>query len=364
MKGTVVVLAGPTKLELREYELSDPEPGCILTEVVQANVCGSELHIWTGQHPSVRYGSVIGHEMVLRVAKLGPGVTTDFAGQPLKEGDRIVATYFQVCRRCPACQAGQWNLCTNAFQYWSLPADVPPHFHASFATHYYIHPDQYVYKVPDSVPDGPAASANCALSQMLFGVDQAGVKAGEVVVVQGAGGLGLCGIAASRVRGAHVIAVDSVPLRLQQAREFGADDVIDLREYPAFADRQARVLSLTGQVGPDVVLDVTGVASTFEDGWQLLRPGGRLVEIGTISPGKKTEVDIGLMTRRGVQILAVLRYYPWYLRQAIEFLDRYGERFPFHGLLDAEYPLTDVEQALRDSTDRKVTRASLVVEQR
>jgi len=364
MKGTVVVYTGVEKVELSEYDVADPEPGCILAEVVQANVCGSELHIWTGGHPSVRPGQVLGHEMVLRVAKLGEGVTTDFAGQPLREGDRIVCTYFQICRRCPSCQAGQFNLCQDTYRYWSQPAATPPHFHGAFATHYYVHPDQYVYRVPESIPNTVAASANCALSEMLFGVERAGVKAGETLVIQGAGGLGLYGTAVAKVRGARVIVVDGVPLRLEQARQFGADEVVDFREYPTFAERQARIQSLTGGLGPDAVIDVTGVPSSFEDGWQLLRPGGRLVEIGTISPGRKTEVDVGLMTRRGVQIIACLRYQPWYLRLALEFLVAHQDRFPFDALVDAVYPLEEAVQALRDSAARKVTRASLAVEGR
>lgn len=302
--------------------------------------------------------------MVLRVAKLGTGVTTDFNGQLLREGDRVVATYFQLCRRCPACQAGHFNLCQDTYRYWSLPAATPPHFHGAFATHYYIHPDQYVYKVPGSIPHGPAATANCAMSEMLFSVNRAGVKAAETVVIQGAGGLGLYGTAVSKVRGARVIVIDSVPLRLEQARQFGADEVVDLREYPTFADRQAKVLSLTGGIGADAVIDVTGVASSFEDGWQLLRPGGRMAEIGTISPGKKTEVDVGLLTRRGVQIVACLRFNPWYLRLALEFLERHQDRYPFDRLIDAVYPLEQAEQALRDSAARKITRASLIVEGR
>jgi threonine dehydrogenase-like Zn-dependent dehydrogenase len=202
------------------------------------------------------------------------------------------------------------------------------------------------------------------MSEMLFSVNRAGVKAAETVVIQGAGGLGLYGTAVSKVRGARVIVIDSVPLRLEQARQFGADEVVDLREYPTFADRQAKVLSLTGGIGADAVIDVTGVASSFEDGWQLLRPGGRMAEIGTISPGKKTEVDVGLLTRRGVQIVACLRFNPWYLRLALEFLERHQDRYPFDRLIDAVYPLEQAEQALRDSAARKITRASLIVEGR
>ncbi|HEY8602581.1 MAG TPA: alcohol dehydrogenase catalytic domain-containing protein, partial [Thermomicrobiales bacterium] len=92
-RGRLVFLAEPERIEYREYDLPEIEPGGILAAVVRANVCGSELHIWRGFHPTVKQ-CVLGHEMVGRVHTLGAGVTTDYAGQPLAVGDRIVACYF------------------------------------------------------------------------------------------------------------------------------------------------------------------------------------------------------------------------------------------------------------------------------
>jgi len=360
MRGTVVVLVAPRQIELREYDVADPGPGEVLLQVQRANVCGSELHIWRGHHPTVRMGSVLGHEMMGRVLALGQGVEVDYAGAPLRTGDRVECPYFITCRRCPACQAGSFNLCANCYRYWSQPADTPPHFHGAFATHYYVHPDQYLYKVPDPVPDAAAASANCALSELLFGLDQAGLAAGEQVVVQGAGGLGLCALAVAKARGARTIVIDGVPRRLELAPRFGADLVIDLRDDDTPGRRAARVQALTGGMGADVVVEVTGVPAAFAESIHLVRPGGRVVEVGNISPGQTTLFDPGTLTRRGVQILGTIRYHPWYLKRALDFLVATRERFPFEALLDAEYPLRDVGRALEDSDQRKVTRASLV----
>jgi threonine dehydrogenase-like Zn-dependent dehydrogenase len=360
MRGTVAVLAAPREIELREYEVVPPETGEILMEILRANVCGSELHIWRGHHPTVKMGSVLGHEMLGRVHTLGRGVDTDYTGQPLRTGDRVVCAYFITCRKCPACQTGRFNLCENCYRFWSRPAEAPPHFHGAFGTHYYIHPDQYVYKVPESVPDASAASANCALSELLFALDQAGLSAGEQVVVQGAGGLGLCALAVAKERGARTIVIDGVPRRLDQARRFGADAVVDMREDDTPARRASRVQELTGGAGGDVAVEVTGVPAAFSEAVLLVRPGGRVVELGNISPGHTTPFDPGLLTRRSVQILPAIRYHPWYLKRALDFLEATRDRYPFAALLDAEYPLEDVGKALEDSDQRKVTRASLI----
>jgi threonine dehydrogenase-like Zn-dependent dehydrogenase len=361
VRGTVVVLTAPKRVELREYEVAGPGPGEALLEVSRANVCGSELHIWRGHHPTVKMGSVLGHEMLGRVLALGDGVETDYAGEPLRLGDRVVCPYFITCRKCPACGAGRFNLCANCYRHWSQPADTPPHFHGAFGTHYYVHPDQYLYKVPEGVPDGAAASANCALSELLFGFDQAGLASGEQVVVQGAGGLGLCALAVAKARGARTIVIDGVPRRLELAHRFGADLVIDLREYETPDRRAARVQSLTAGLGADVAVEVTGVPAAFAESIHLVRPGGRVVEVGNISPGHTTPFDPGTLTRRGVQIIGTIRYHPWYLKRALDFLVATRGRVPFEALLDAEYPLRDVDKALQDSDERRVTRASLVI---
>ncbi len=360
MKGTVAVLVAPRQVELREYEVAPPEPGGILLEIIRANVCGSELHIWRGHHPTVRMGSVLGHEMLGRVLTLGAGVETDYAGRPLRPGDRVACAYFLTCRKCPACQRGRFNLCEHCYRFWSRPAEMPPHFHGAFATHYYVHPDQYVYKIPDAVPDASAASANCALSELLFGLDQAAVAAGEQVVVQGAGGLGLCALAVAKERGARTIVIDGIPRRLEQARRFGAGEVVDMREDETPERRAARIQELTGGAGGDVVVEVTGVPAAFSEAVLLARPGGRVVELGNISPGHTTPFDPGTLTRRSVQILPAIRYHPWYLKRALDFLEATRTRYPFDKLLDAEYPLRDVGRALEDSDQRRVTRATLI----
>jgi threonine dehydrogenase-like Zn-dependent dehydrogenase len=359
-RGTLVYLSAPQQIEYREYDLPTPEPGGILAQVVRANVCGSELHIWKGLHPTVKR-CVMGHEMVGRVHTLGAGVETDFAGTPLEPGARIVAAYFLTCRKCRACRKGQFNLCENAYRFWMLNPETPPHFHGTFGTHYCIHPDQYVYRVPDEVPDGVASFANCALSQVYYGLDQAGLAADETVVVQGAGGLGLAAIAVAKERGARVIVIDGVEDRLAGARAFGADEIVDMREYDTAAARAARVLHLTDNWGADVGMELTGVPAAFSEGITLVRPGGRYVSIGNISPGLTTPFDPGALTRRQVQIIPVIRYQPWYLLKTLRLLAATRDRYPWATLVDTDFAFTDVNDALERSARREVRRASIVV---
>lgn len=358
--GRLAYMPEPGRLEFREYDLPSaadlPEGGMLLRSRA-AGVCGSELHMFAGRHPLLR-SMALGHELVAEVTELSRR-ERDSAGTPLQPGDRVSVVYYLTCNECRACSRGEFALCEKAYSNWSQSPDLAPHFRGTHATHYYVDPRQWIYKVPDNVSDLISASANCGLSQVWAGAERADLKPGEWVVVQGAGGLGLYATAVAKERGAHVIVIDSVALRLQNARAFGADATIDMSEAPEAADRIAQVQDLTAGEGADVGFDLAGVPAALEEGLELLRTGGRYIEIGNVSPGITVPLDVGRLTRRAVSILPVIRYHPGMLQEALQFLSRNVGRLPFERLLDAEYPFERLEDALKDSEARTVTRAVL-----
>jgi len=249
MLGRVVVSNGPqTPFEIREYPVADPGPEEILVKITIASVCGSDLHMWRGETPPFqRPPGVPGHEMTGVVAKLGRNRKTDTLGRPLKAGDRVAFAYFIPCGACWACLTGTTG-CPNRYRSRSaLTVEDPPHFHGAYGDYYYLLPRQWVYLVPDELSDELVAPVNCALSQVIYGLNRIGIWLGDTVVIQGAGGLGINAIAVARDMGAGIIiAVDGIPERLELARAFGADATINMRELPTRADRVARVKELTG----------------------------------------------------------------------------------------------------------------------
>ncbi|KKM10014.1 zinc-binding alcohol dehydrogenase [Clostridiales bacterium PH28_bin88] len=361
MKGRVAALVGPRQVEIKEFDLPEAKPGAVLTKIRRSNLCGSELHIWNHFHPLIKYG-VLGHEMVAEIFELGEGVSTDYAGNPVQVGDRVVAPYYLTCQKCANCLRGDFNLCLNAYTYWKQPPENPPHFTGTFATHYYIHPNQYFYKVPDSVPDNIVAGANCGLSQVIFGLNKANLKNGETLVIQGAGGLGLYATAVAKEKGAKVIIIDSVEQRLEVAKRFGADCAINMKNYASMEARVQEVQRMTSGQGGDVVLEVAGVPAAFVEGLNMVRPAGRYVSIGNVNVSKEFEVSMspGLITRKSCQVIGVVRYNPWYLYEALKFLERNHTQYPFGDLTDKEYSLDEVQIALEKAEAREVTRPVIV----
>jgi threonine dehydrogenase-like Zn-dependent dehydrogenase len=360
--GTVTLVSAPSTLEQREYEVPEPGPGEVLLRVLRANVCGSDVHAYHWESPTLR-GAVLGHEFVGEIAALGPGVTTDFTGAPVAVGDRVVPVYYITCRKCPPCQRGDLNMCQNALRDWGTSPDDPPHFRGAFATHYLLGPDQYFYRVPDGLTDADAAGANCGLAQVLFALDRIGLRAGETLVVQGAGGLGMYAAAYAADLGATVVVVDAVPERLELVRRFGALHTLDIRELPTVEERTEALLALTDGNGADVVLEVAGVAAAFAESVQLVRLGGRIVSMGNLNVGPAHEVALapGLITRKQATVMGILRYDPWYLQRALAFLERTVRRLPYAEMASTEFSLADIRDAFAASESRTVARAAIVM---
>lgn len=359
MKGKSAVLTDTRTIDIQEYELPDPGPGGLLAEVVRTNVCGSDLHFWNGEFP---YRGILGHEAVVRVQELGAAVESDSRGVSLSEGDLIAPVYFIPCRECYACQDGEFAACVNQGENMAQPPEEFPHFHATFGTHYYIKPNQYVYKVPDNVPRAIAASANCALSQVIYAFDKANVQAGDDIVIQGAGGLGLHATAVARERGANPIVIEGAEKRIETLERFGPTHLIDMNKFETSDERIDEVERVTDGVGADIALEVTGVADAFSEGVRFLKNTGTYIEIGNISFNESTEFTPSRLTWKSRTVLGIAYYQPWYLGRALDFLSAHVDDYPYEELAVTEFSLDEVEEAMRKSNSREVTRAALLPE--
>jgi D-arabinose 1-dehydrogenase-like Zn-dependent alcohol dehydrogenase len=357
MKGRVAAMTGLMEIQIKEYDVPKAEKGSVILEIIKSNICGSDVHMWEGKH--IYKNHVLGHEMVGKIVELGEGVETDYAGQKVKVGDRVVPVYYITCQKCSACLRGNFNICEHGSDYQGQVSEKYPHFTGGFATHYVIQPNQYFYKVPDCIPDNVAAGANCGLAQILYSLDVSGLKVNDYLVIQGAGGLGLFASAIGKTMGATVIIIDGVDSRLEEARKFGADYVIDMKKFDTIEARLEEINRISGGLGADVVLDVAGVPKAFEEGIYLARKGGTLVEVGNVLVDKNqnTTVIPGLITRKCLTVKGVLRYQPWYLYKILKFLEKYYDKYPFNHLSDRSYSLDEVQLAMQKAHAKEVKRA-------
>jgi threonine dehydrogenase-like Zn-dependent dehydrogenase len=229
-------------------------------------------------------------------------------------------------------------------------ADDPPHFRGAFAEYYLLRPGQWIFKVPDELADELVAPVNCALSQVVYGMNQIGVWLGDTVVVQGVGALGIYACAVAKDMGAgRVIAIDAVPERLALARDFGADEAIDITRLGSRETRVARVRELTRGVGADVCVEVAGVAGVVQEGLEMTRTGGRYLWMGNIVPGARAEIVPHDAVRQPKTIRGVLAYDRWVIPRALEWVTRARTRYPFERLVGNRYPLAEINQAFEQA---------------
>ena len=369
MNGRVALLFDPGQpMEVREYPVRPPEPDEILVKITSATICGSDLHMWRGEMGGcgVRPPRFGGHEMTGVVAALGANRRTDTRGQPLAEGDRVVYAYYNPCGQCAGCITGTAACPYRYARRGRLTTDDPPHFHGAYGDYYYLLSGQWIFKVPDELPDAVLPPVNCALAQVIQGWHATGIWLGDAVVVQGAGGLGIYACAVAKTMGAGlVIAVDRIPERLKLAQAFGADAVINLDEFPTPKERAARVRELTGGEGADVAGEFVGVPGVVQEGLAYLRPGGRYLWVGNIMPGHQAEIVPHDVVRLSRQITGVVTYDAWVLPRALDFLVRTGSHFPFERLISHRYPLEEINRAFEEADwaarAGSVTRAALVM---
>jgi len=365
MKGKVAVFSAPcTELEIREYPLPEVGPEDMLVKIRRTNICGSDLHMWRGHGPRLAPGlaRVLGHEMTGEVYRLGRRGQRDCLGQPLGEGDRIVYSYFVPCGACPACLQGS-PACPNRYRYWlGQSVDDSPHFHGAYGEYYYLHAGQTVCKVPPELSDALVSSVNCALCEALYGLDRVGIQLGDTVVIQGAGGLGLYATALAKEMGAgRVIVLGRRSERLALARAFGADLTLGSNETTEEERRQC-VFDCTRGQGADVVAEFAGSPQAVTEGIRLLRPGGRYLWVGNVTPGLfNAGLDPGTVVRMAQTITGVIAYAPWVLPRALDFLARRRRAYPFERILSHTLPFPEINAAFACAGAGQALRVSLTL---
>ena len=279
-----LVYGGPGKKSWQD--VPEPEiihPTDVIVQVDTTTICGTDLHILKGDVPAVQNGRILGHEGVGTITELGSSVGS------LKVGDRVIISCIKSCGHCANCKAGLYSHCLGD-EGQSGIGWVFGHLidgtHAEYVRVPYA--ENSLYKMPEGVSDDQAVMLSDILpTGFEIGVQYGGVKPGDVVAVIGAGPVGLAAIATAGLYGAAtIIAIDLDETRLEQAKEFGATDVV----VSGAADWKEQVLALTDGAGVDVAIEAVGVPQTFDMATELVRPGGNVANVGV--HGKPVELHL------------------------------------------------------------------------
>jgi alcohol dehydrogenase len=252
---------------------SAPDPSIVdptdaIVRIDSSTICGTDLHILKGDVPETTPGTILGHEAVGTVVEVGSAVTT------LALGDRVLVSCITSCGRCRFCKEGHYGLCTGGGGW--IFGHLIDGLQAEYARVPFA--DTSVYKVPPGLSDEQVLFlADILPTSYEVGVLNGRVEPGDTLAVVGAGPIGLAAIMTAKLHTpGRIVAIDLAGARLEKAREFGADVTIN----NATEDPVAAIMDLTGGLGVDVAIEAVGVPETFELCTELIRPGGRVANVG------------------------------------------------------------------------------------
>ncbi|HEY3910103.1 MAG TPA: Zn-dependent alcohol dehydrogenase [Stellaceae bacterium] len=285
-----VLHAANQPLTIEEVALTKPGSREVLIRTAFAGLCHSDLHFIEGLYPHPT-PCVLGHESAGIVEAVGDGVSY------VKPGDHVITCLSVFCGTCPQCVTGHPNLCENTEV--KLPPGVSRRLSwqggqlmnqflnlSSFAEQMLVH-ENAIVKIDPDIPLDRAALVGCGVMTGVGAVfNAAKVEPGSTVAVIGCGGVGLSAVNGAALAGAErIIAIDTVPAKLELAKTLGATDTLNASN----ADPVKAIRDMTGG-GVHYSFEALGTKTTAEQAFQMLRGGGTATIIGMVPLGVKIEL--------------------------------------------------------------------------
>lgn len=335
MKAAVFYAPGDVRVE----SLSSPElePGMVLLRIRSVGICGSDLHYYEQGHcgTSVPHSPfILGHEFSAEVADIGDGVTNVSIGQ------RVTANPARACGFCDFCKAGRGNLCLKTIMLGS--AGSTPHINGAMAEYVTVRADQ-CRVLPDEIGHEIGAMIE-PLAVALHAIKRAGGVSGKRVLVLGAGTIGRLAAAAARAYGAAPLAItEIIPERRQKAADSGIPVVFD----PESANFIDEALELTG-LGFDTIIEASASPKALLQAFDLIRPGGTIVQIGTL-PTQDIPLPALRIMRKEINYVGSQRYGDVF-DEAIRLVA--SGRINLRPIMSDKFRADDAARAFKVATDR------------
>ena len=266
-----VVFSGNGQLAVDEVPKPIPGPGEAVIKVTATTICGTDVHIVRGEYP-VKPGLVLGHEPVGVIDELGAGLDAYY-----RVGERVIAGAITPCGQCFYCLNGSHSQCGGPLGGWRFGNTI----NGAWAE-YLLVPDARanLATIPEDLADESVLMCPDIFSTGLSGAESGNIRVGDAVAIFAQGPIGLCATVGARLRGAAlIIAVDAVESRLDTARRFGANVVLNPKE----GDVVGTIKRLTDGRGVDVAIEALGKQETFENALRSTRAGGTLSSLGVYS---------------------------------------------------------------------------------
>ena len=364
---SAAVFDGKTReFRVESYEVGQPGAGEVRLGLERSGICGTDIHIAEGRLAMPEQDLIIGHEFTGRIEALGDGVAVDGLGNSLAVGDVAVACVAIACGECFNCKHGETASCLAfGVTYVKDPA-TPPHFHGGYGEVLFS-PAANLVKVPAGIDLDAVAALPCAGPTLIRAYTYAGgLEAGELIVVQGAGPLGLFATAWAVEAGCTVVVIGSGsnPKRQALARELGAHTVLDYR-VDTEADRLEVVMKLAESLGrgngADVVVETSGSPKAIPEALNLVRTRGRYIVPGQYSASGAVEINPELITFKAIRITGSGQYQLSDVGAYVDFVAGHADMAAlFAQCISHRYKVNEIQQAIADAKEGRSIKGAFV----
>lgn len=269
----------PKSVQIINSKIPKVKPNEILVKVKTVGICGTDLKIYDGSISYIQEGQLElphtpGHEWVGTVEETGTLVTE------FNVDDKVTGECHIGCGMCDACSNGRQNICAKRLRYGILQDGS--------MTEYIVIPEKAAHKIPKHITDEEACLVE-PLTVALYALDKLKEVAGSTILITGLGPIGALVSEIARLMGASfIIGADINPYALQMGKRLGCDEVIDTSK----SDLQTEVNLLTKNIGPDIIIEATGVETLMPEILNMIKASGQISLIGLYQEDVKINANL------------------------------------------------------------------------
>lgn len=295
-KMKAAILYKPGDVRIKKINVPKIDVDEVLVGVKAVGICGSDVHYFKHGRIGdfiVEKPLILGHESAGEIVEIGEGVKN------WRIGERVAIEPGVPCRKCKFCKEGRYNLCKDMVFMATPPVD------GAF-TEYIAYPADFLFRLPDNLSYEEGAMME-PLSVGVYAAKRGNVEPGKIVAILGMGTIGLVSLQAARAFGASKIIVsDIVKLRLDFAKNFGADYALDAGDINIVED-----IKKIAKKGVDVVIETAGAVTTCQQSISIVKRGGTIVLVGLVAENK-FNLDVSNIIYKELDIKGVFRYVNMY----------------------------------------------------
>jgi threonine dehydrogenase-like Zn-dependent dehydrogenase len=369
--GKVAWLVNDGSIQIKEFPEPEVKDDGILIEIGLAGICGTDVHIVQNyKNFAAGMPMVLGHEISGKIVQIGKNAhRVMHCDDQLKVGDKIVLYDFLPCNNCfmdNRYGTDYTVICEAPLSGYCDKGDEWPHFKGGYGDYFYIQPGTYIWKVPENM-EWERAVLTEPFSMGIRAVEKAisipswknmqTLTFGGVVVVLGAGAIGILTAIAAKIAGAGTVILSGGPEKnLKLAKQINAaDEVINIFDTTP-AQRLDFIRSLTpGGRGADAVFSAAGVPVAFKEGLSMVRKLGTFVEMGClIDDGKTIDINVARdIVGKDINMYGVVSQPPQTFTKSLVLLDRFSKTYDFGKIVTDIFEVPQADAALKLAMNEK-----------